>query len=98
MQKFHGIYKIVLEFGDECGVVSKLRCIMAGGECGFEPVERSSVEKRQYIGYLSTVIGECVGTVVEVQEALGQEQLEFMGVLVSPTPGNCQKKNISRLC
>ena len=53
---------------------------MAGGEHGFEPVERSSVEKGQYVSYLSTVVGECVGTVVQVQEALGQEWLEFTGV------------------
>ena len=72
--------KIVLEFGDKCGVVSKPRCITAGGECGFEPIERSSMEKGQYLSYLSTVIGECHGTVVEVQEALGQEWLEFTGV------------------
>ena len=72
--------KIVPEFGDECGVVSEPRCITAGGKRGFKPVERSSMEKRQYISYLSTVIGKCVGTVVEVQEALGQERLEFMGV------------------
>ena len=71
--------KIVPEFGDECGVVSKPRCITAGGECGFEPVERSSMEKGQYISDLSTVIGECVGTVTEIQEALGQERLEFTG-------------------
>ena len=72
--------KIVLEFGDECGVVGEPRCITAGGKRGFEPVERNSMEKRQYISYLSTVIGECIGTVTEVQEALGQEQLEFTGV------------------
>ena len=72
--------KIVPEFGDECGVVSKPRCITAGGECGFKPVKRSSVEKGQYVSYLSTVVRECVGTVAEVQEALGQEQLEFTGV------------------
>ena len=72
--------KIAPEFGDECGVVSEPRCIMAGGKRGFEPVERSSMEKRQYISYLSTVIRECVGTVAEVQEALGQEWLEFTGV------------------
>ena len=72
--------KIVPEFRDECGVVSKPRCITAGGECGFEPVEHSSMEKGQHVSYLSTVIGECVGTVSEVQEALGQEWLEFTGV------------------
>ena len=47
---------------------------------GFEPVKHSSVEKGQYVSYLSTVIGECIGTVVEVQKALGQERLEFTGV------------------
>ena len=72
--------KIVPEFGDKCGVVGEPRCIIAGGECGFEPVEHNSVEKRQYIGYLSTVIRECVGMVAEIQEALGQEWLEFTGV------------------
>ena len=60
--------KVVPEFGDECGVVSEPRCIMARGKRGFEPVERSSMEEGQYISYLSTVIGECVGTVAEVQE------------------------------
>ena len=72
--------EIVLEFGDKCGVVSKPRCITAGDECGFKPVERSSVEKGQYVSYLSTFVGECVGMVAEVQEALGQEWLEFTGV------------------
>ena len=72
--------KVVLEFGDECGVVGEPRCITARVKHGFKPVERSSVEKRQYIGYLSTVVGECVWTVVEVQEALGQEWLECTGV------------------
>ena len=72
--------KVVLEFGDECGVVYEPRCIMAGGEHGFEPVKCSSMEEGQYISYLSTVIGECVKTVTEVQEALGQEWLEFTGV------------------
>ena len=72
--------EIFPEFGDECGVVSTPRCITAGGERMFEPVERSSVEKGQYVSYLSTVVGECIGMVVEVQEALGQERLEFMGV------------------
>ena len=72
--------KVVPEFRDECRVVGEPRCITAGGKRGFEPVERSSMKKRQYISYLSTVVGECVGTVVEVQEALGQEQLEFAGV------------------
>ena len=43
-------------------------------------VERSSVEEGQYISYLSTVIGECVEMVGEVQEALGQERLEFTDV------------------
>ena len=52
---------------------------MAGGERGFEPVECSSVKKGQYVSYLSTVVGECIWTVVEVQEALSQEQLEFTG-------------------
>ena len=72
--------KIVLEFGDECGVVGEPKCITAGGKRGFEPVEHSSMKKRQYIGYLSTVVRECVGTVAEIQEALGQEWLEFTGV------------------
>ena len=72
--------KVVPELGDKCRVVGEPRCITAGGKCGFEPVECSSVEKRQYIGYLSTVVGECIGMVAEVQEALGQEQLEFTGV------------------
>ena len=72
--------KIVPEFGDKCRVVGEPRCITAGGEHGFELVERSSVEEGQYISYLSTVISERIGMVAEVQEALGQEQLEFMGV------------------
>ena len=63
--------KVVLEFGDKCRVVGEPRCITAGGKCGFKPVKRSSVEKGQYISYLSTVTRECVGMVVEVQEALG---------------------------
>ena len=71
--------KVVPEFGDKCGVVGEPRCITAGGKRGFEPVEHSSM-KEQYISYLSTVIRECVGTVVEVQEALGQEWLVFAGV------------------
>ena len=72
--------KVVLEFGDKCGVVGEPRCITAGGKHGFKPVERSSIEKRQYISYLSTVVRECVGMVAEVQVALCQEQLEFTGV------------------
>ena len=38
--------KVVPEFGDECGVVSKPRCITSGGERGFEPVEHSPMEER----------------------------------------------------
>ena len=72
--------KVVLGFGDERGVVGEPRCITARGKRGFEPVERSSVKEGQYISYLSTVIGECIGTFAEVQEALGQERLEFTGV------------------
>ena len=72
--------KVVLEFGDECGVVSEPRCITAGGKHGFKPVEHSSMEEGQYISNLNTVIRECIGTVAEVQEALGQEWLEFTGV------------------
>ena len=63
--------RVVLEFGDKCGVVGEPRCITAGGKHGFEPVKRSSMEKGQYVSYLSTVIGECIGMVTEVQEALG---------------------------
>ena len=72
--------KIVSEFGDECGVVGEPRCITARGKRAFKPVERSSMEEGQYISNLNTVIRECIGTVAEVQEALGQEWLEFMGV------------------
>ena len=72
--------KVVTEFTDECEVVGEPRCIMAGGKHGFKPVEHSSVEEGQYISGLSTVIEERVGMVAEVQEALGQEWLEFMSV------------------
>ena len=75
--------KVVPEFRDEFGVVSEPRCITAGGKRGFKPVERSSMEKRQYIIYLSTVIGECVGTVVEVQETLCYD-CNTKSTLVSP--------------
>ena len=72
--------KVILEFGDEHGIVGEPGCMLTGGESGFKPIECSSVEVQQHVGNFGTIIGKGIRLVVEVQETLGKEQLKFTGV------------------
>ena len=72
--------KVVPEFGDKRGIVREPGCMLTRGEGGFKPIEHSPMKVRQYIGNFDAIIGEGVWLVAEVQEALGQKGLEFMGI------------------
>ena len=63
------------EFGDEFGINGKPGDVVSGGQGGFEPIQHSTFEIGQGIGNLGTVISKCVGLVLEVKKALGQEGL-----------------------
>ena len=72
--------KMGTELGNEFRVVREPWDVIPGGQERLEPIQRSSFEIGQGIGNLGTIIGECVGSVLQIKEALSQEGLQFLDV------------------
>ena len=67
--------EMAMEFRDEFGIIGKPGDIVSGGQGGFKPIQRSTLEIGQGIGNLGAVISKHVRLVPEVKKALGQEGL-----------------------
>ena len=67
--------EVAMEFKNEFRVIGKPGDANSRGQGGFKPVQCSPIEIGQGIGNLSAVISKHVRTVLEIEEALGQEGL-----------------------